>query len=144
MDAEDLFRKLTSGAKFNFKKYTADAQKLKVCVVFGAKLCTIFLACVQFLIIFICTSQGSKAKCIPICSTISIKKEPKEDVYKLGDDTVSSEADELDTDSELTLLGSLKAAVTGSKIKRKKNSKKKLDTQELLQKKCAAQQEEQV
>jgi hypothetical protein len=46
MDAEDLFRKLTSGAKFNFKKYTADAQKLKVCVVFGAKLCTIFLACV--------------------------------------------------------------------------------------------------
>jgi hypothetical protein len=42
MDAEDLFRKLTSGAKFNFKKYFADAQKLKVCIIFGAatlKLC---------------------------------------------------------------------------------------------------------
>jgi hypothetical protein len=36
MDAEDLFRKLTSGAKFNFKKYFADAQKLKVCIIFGA------------------------------------------------------------------------------------------------------------
>lgn len=34
MDAEDLFRKLTSGAKFNFKKYSTDAQKLKVCMVF--------------------------------------------------------------------------------------------------------------
>jgi tRNA G10 N-methylase Trm11 len=43
MDAEDLFRKLASGAKFNFKKYTADAQKLKVCVVFATKLCTNFL-----------------------------------------------------------------------------------------------------
>jgi hypothetical protein len=76
---------------------------------------------------------------------MSIKKEPKEDAHKLGYDTGSSEADELDdTDSELTLLGSMKATVTGSKIKKKKNSKKKLNTQELLQKKCAAQQEEQV
>jgi len=32
MDADDLFRKLTCGAKFNFKKYSSDAQKLKVCV----------------------------------------------------------------------------------------------------------------
>jgi hypothetical protein len=36
MDAEDLFRKLTTGAKFNLKKYSADAQKLKVCIVFGS------------------------------------------------------------------------------------------------------------
>lgn len=116
MDAEDLFRKLASGAKFNFKKYTADAEKLK----------------------------GLKPKCVPVCSTMSIKKEPKEEAHKLGDDTVSSEPDELDdTDSELTLLGSMKAAVNGSKIKKKKNHRKKLDTQELLQKKCAAQQEEQ-
>lgn len=79
-----------------------------------------------------------------MCSAISIKKEPKENAFKLGDDTVSSEADEVDTESELTLLGSMKAAVTGSKIKKKKNSKKKLGTQKLLQKKCAAQQEEQV
>jgi hypothetical protein len=108
-----------------------------------------FLPVVSFLIIFIlfgiiCTSQGSKPKCIPVCSDTRIKKEPKEDGYKLGDDTVSSEADELDTDNELTLLGSMKATVTGSRIKKKKNSKKKLDTQEFLQKKCAAQQEEQV
>jgi len=34
MDADDLFRKLTCGAKFNFKKYSSDAQKLKVCVFF--------------------------------------------------------------------------------------------------------------
>lgn len=109
----------------------------------------IFLFVVQFLIIFIlfgiiCTSQGLKPKYIPVCSALSIKKEPKGDAYKLSDDTVSSEADELDTDSELTLLGSMKAVVTGTKFKKKKNSKKKLDTQESLKKKCAAQQEEQV
>lgn len=34
MDADDLFRKLTCGAKFNFKKYSSDVQKLKVCVLF--------------------------------------------------------------------------------------------------------------
>ena len=37
MDADDLFRKLTCGAKFNFKKYSSDAQKLKVCVFFFFK-----------------------------------------------------------------------------------------------------------
>jgi hypothetical protein len=86
-----------------------------------------------------------KPKCVHVCPAINIKKEPKGDTYKLDDDTLSSEADELnDMDNELTLLGSMKAAVTGSKIKKKTNNKKKLDTQELLQKKCSAQQEEQV
>jgi hypothetical protein len=33
MDAEELFRKLSSGAKFNTNKYTHGAQKLKVCMV---------------------------------------------------------------------------------------------------------------
>jgi hypothetical protein len=105
----------------------------------------IVLLIVLILFGIIYTLQGSKPRCVSVCSAISIKKEPKEDAFKLGDDTVSSEADEVDdTESELTLLGSMKAVVTGSKIKKKKNSKKKLGTQKLLQKKCAAQQEEQV
>jgi hypothetical protein len=146
MDAEDLFRKLTSGAIFNFKKYTADAQKLKVCVAFGTRLCRVSYLLLIVLILFgtIYTLQGLKPERVSVCSAINIKKELKEDACKLGDDSISSEADEVDdTESELTLLGSMKAAVTGSKIK-KKNSKKKLDAQKLLQKKCAAQQEEQV
>jgi hypothetical protein len=90
---------------------------------------------------FLFASQVLKSKYVPVFPAISIKKESKEDAYKLEDDTVSSEADEWnDTNNELTLLGSIKAVNTGSKVKKKK----KLHSKELLQKKLAAQQEEQV
>lgn len=37
MDAVDLFQKLTTGAKFNLKKYSADAQKLQVSIGYDMK-----------------------------------------------------------------------------------------------------------
>lgn len=32
MNSNDLFRKLTNGAKFDLKKYNEDAKKFKVCL----------------------------------------------------------------------------------------------------------------
>lgn len=53
MNGLDLFRKLGSGAKFDFRKYGADAQRLKV---FGFK----------FLVTFAVVSQLSQI-CFYIC-----------------------------------------------------------------------------
>jgi len=113
MDADDLFRKLTCGAKFNFKKYFSDAQKLK----------------------------GLKQTYIPVSPTLDIKREPNEDACHLEDDTVRPEANETnDSDNELILLGSIKATNTVRKVEKRK----KIHTKELLKKKQAAQQEEQI
>lgn len=81
-----------------------------------------------------------KSKCAPVSPATSIKKESKEETCKL-ENTVNCEAYEWsDTNNELTLLGSIKAVNVGSKVKKKKQ----LHTEELLEKKLAAQQEEQV
>lgn len=142
MDAEDLFRKLTTGAKFNFKKYSADAQKLKVCIIFGIVTLQLYnRGIILYCLAFLFASQVLKSKYVPVCPAISIKKESKDEASKLEDVAASSEAGEWsDTDSELTLLGSIKAINIGSKVKKKK----KLPNKDLLQKKLVAQQEEQV
>jgi hypothetical protein len=86
-------------------------------------------------------SQVFKSNYVPVSPVIHIKEEPKEDDYTLEDDIVNSEADEQnETKNELTLLGSIKAVTTGSKVKKNK----KLHSKEFLQKKLAAQHEEQV
>lgn len=53
MDADDLFRKLTSGAKFNFKKYSSDALKLKVCVFLVDNFLICFLFHKMFLSVYV-------------------------------------------------------------------------------------------
>lgn len=112
MDANDLFRKLTCGAKFNFKKYSSDAQKLK----------------------------GLKQTYIPVSPTINIKREPNEDFYQLEDDTVISEVNEANySDNELTLLGSIKAANTGRKVEKRKKTQTK---EVLKNKQAAQQEEQ--
>ena len=91
--------------------------------------------------IYVCTSQGLKQTYIPLSPTLDIKREPNEDASHLEDDTVRPEANETnDSDNELILLGSIKAANTVRKVEKRK----KIHTKELLKKKQAAQQEEQV
>jgi len=90
---------------------------------------------------YVCTSQGVKQTYIPVSPTLNIKREPNEDACQLEDDTVRSEANDTnDSNNELILLGSIKAANTVRKVEKGK----KIHTKELLKKKQAAQQEEQV
>jgi hypothetical protein len=90
---------------------------------------------------YVCTSQGLKQTYIPVSPTLNIKGEPNEDACQLEDDTVRPEANETsDSNNELILLGSIKAANTVRKVEKRK----KIHTKELLKKKQAAQQEEQV
>jgi hypothetical protein len=90
---------------------------------------------------YVCSSQGLKQTYIPLSPTLSIKREPDEDVCQLEDNAVKLEANETnDSDNELILLGSIKAVNT----ERKAEKRKKIHTKELLKKKQAAQQEEKV
>jgi len=90
---------------------------------------------------YICTSQGLKQTYIPVSPTLNIKTEPNEDAFQLEDDAVRSEANDTnDSNNELILLGSIKATNTVRKVEKRK----KIHTKELLKKKQAAQQEEQV
>lgn len=82
-----------------------------------------------------------RPKPVSVLPAVSVKKEPKEDTCRMEYDTVTSESDgPNDTNNELRLLGSVMTANAGNKVKKKK----KLLTKELIQKKLAAQQEEQV
>lgn len=90
---------------------------------------------------YVCTSQGLKQTYIPVSPALNIKREPNEEAYPLQNDTVKTEANETnDSNNELILLGSIKAASTVRKVEKRK----KIHTKELLKKKQAAQQEEQV
>jgi hypothetical protein len=91
--------------------------------------------------IYVYTSQGLKQTYISVSPTLNIKREPNEDACQLEDDTVRPNAVETnDSNTELILLGSIKAANTVRKVEKRK----KVHTKELLKKKQAAQQEEQV
>jgi len=95
----------------------------------------------MYLCICVCTSQGLKQTHIPLSPTLNIKREPNEDASQLDDNIIRPEAKETnDSDNELILLGSIKAANSV----RKAEKRKKIHTNELPKKKQAAQQEEQV
>ena len=106
--------------------------------------CVCVCVCVYvyiYIYIYECTSQGLKQTYIPVSPTVNIKREPNEDACQLEDDAVRPEANETnDSDNELILLGSIKTANTVRKVEKRK----KIHSKELLKKKQAAQQEEQV
>ena len=103
--------------------------------------CVCMYVCIMYVCICVCTSQGLKRTYIPVSPTVNIKREPNEDACQLEDDAVRTEANETDdSNNELVLLGSIKAANSVRKVEKRK----KIHTKELLKKKQAAQQEEQV
>ncbi|PSN41807.1 hypothetical protein C0J52_07846 [Blattella germanica] len=129
MDAEDIFRKLTSGIRFDLKRFANDAAKLQV------------------------INKVPKPKVLNPNIKEEKVEEKKSEIEEVELDIESAEpvhqmengdnsGNDSNSDVELTILGSIKASSADDHFKKKK--KKKTKTNETEEEKLARQEKEQI